>query len=73
VPCFRVDRDIDVHLFEAATVFDSEKARHTETNKETQNAVAVTGMELLEGRLPGFIVFFIFAFCFKLIRSYTFV
>ena len=28
-------------------------------------------MELLEGRLPGFIVFFIFSFCFKLIRFYT--
>ncbi len=41
--------------------------------KKLKNAVAATGMELLEGRLPGFIVFFIFAFCFKLIRSYTFV
>ncbi len=49
MPYFRVDRDIEVHLFEAATIFDSEKARHTEIIKETQNAVAVTGMDLLEG------------------------
>jgi hypothetical protein len=26
---FRVDREIDIHLIEEATVFDSEKARHT--------------------------------------------
>ena len=30
MPFFRVDRNSDVHLIEAATVFDSEKARHTE-------------------------------------------
>jgi hypothetical protein len=30
---FRLDGEIDGELFEAASLFDSEKARHTETNK----------------------------------------
>jgi hypothetical protein len=65
---FRLDGEIDGELFEAASLFDSEKARHTEMNKETQNAGAAKSFESLQGRLVGFTVLFILPFCSKVIK-----
>lgn len=65
---FRLDGEIDGELFEAASLFDSEKARHTETNKETKNAGAAKSFESLQGRLVGFTVLFVLPFCSKVIK-----
>ena len=49
----------DVDFFEAA-VSNGERKGRTEMNKETQKAVAVATMELLDGRLLALIAILIF-------------
>ena len=46
-------RDIDDCSFETTSLLETENTRHrvTETNKEIQNAVAVTTCDLFEGKL----------------------
>ena len=57
----------DIDLFEAVVFCTVEKHDvHAETNKEPQNALDVTTIGLVEGRLLAFIALLIFGFSFNL-------